>query len=199
MGELPNRGAAGALSGHVTDTPIQTPLTARLGYHSRRKILPYKDERGGQRTRQKFLFSKFFFEEKGGDLPRGTLKYTCNDARCAHAAPSSSPLCLNPSQSRTPALAARQLAGARERDASQATTATAPRCASSPSLTPSPKLRLSAPEKEGAPRSTPLREGPHHCESVRRIWTPSRGDRRRGKRLPPLLPGGSLAPLLMLM
>ena len=42
VGELPDRGAAGALSGHVTDTPIQTPLTARLGYHSRRKILPYK-------------------------------------------------------------------------------------------------------------------------------------------------------------
>ena len=199
MGELPNRGAAGALSGHVTDTPIQTPLTARLGYHSQRKILPYKVKEANGPARNFFELEILFRKREVGDLPRGTLKYTCNDARCAHAAPSSSPLCLNPSQSRTPALAARQLAGARERDASQATTATAPRCASSPSLTPSPKLRLSAPEKEGAPRSTPLREGPHHCESVRRIWTPSRGDRRRGKRLPPLLPGGSLAPLLMIM
>ena len=107
VGELPDRGAAGALSGHVTDTPIQTPLTARLGYHSPRKTLLQR----GQRTHQKFLFLKLFFEEKGGRPPAtrgGTLKVhaTTRGVRTQHPLrlPSASTLPnLGPQRCRPPA------------------------------------------------------------------------------------------------
>ena len=138
--------------------------------------------------RRPFLFAHTVFEGKCGRPPAGHAQVNATTRGVRTRDPLRLPSASHPTRSRTPALAPRQLAGARERDASQATTATAPPLSiiplpnSFPQTTP---LR----SREGAPRSTPLRESPNHCERARRIWTQTRGDRRRGKRLPPLLPG----------